>query len=170
MSVEALGRLFDVTPAVIPVDLSGGAQTGLRIHMKNYDGVAFVYLATAGTAGEDVDLDVQEHTASTAGTSQDLDTVTTWYSKRETTLDGDEAWVKSTQTAASEVDLGADEGEAQVIAVVEVQASELSDGFEWVSINTTDSGGTSGKLGCVLAILYDLKVQRAPANMPVPLT
>lgn len=170
MSVEALGRLFDVTPAIVPVDLAGGAQTGLRIHMRDYDGVAFVYLAEAGAAGEDVDLDVQEHDASTAGTSQDLDTVTRWHSKREVTLDGDEAWVLSTQAAGSEVDLGADEGENQVIAVVEVQASELSDGFEWVSINSTDPGTTAGKLGAVLAVLYDLKVARAPVNMPVPLT
>jgi hypothetical protein len=56
------------------------------------------------------------------------------------------------------------------MAVVEVQASELSDGYEWVSVNTTDSGTTTGKLGTVIAILYDLKVQRAPENLAAPVT
>lgn len=170
MGMDALGRLFNVAQIVAPVDLSTGAQTGIRVHLKDYDGCAFVYFAEAGTAGEDVDLDVQQHTASSAGTTSDLDVVTHWYSKREATLDNDEAWVKSTQSAASEVDLGDDEGESQIIAVVEVHADQLSDGYEWVSCNTTDSGTTTGKLGCILAILYDLTVQRAPENLAVPLT
>jgi hypothetical protein len=165
----ALGRLFNIGTCVVPVDLSGGAQTGVRVHLKDYEGVAFVYYADAGTAGEDVDLDVQQHNVATSGTPADLDVVTVWYSKRETTLDNDETWTKSTQTAASEVDLGDDEGEVQVLAVVEVTADQLSDGYEWVSVNTTDPGTTTGKLGCVLAILYGPKVQRAPENLEAPL-
>jgi hypothetical protein len=160
--MEALGRLFNIASIVAPVDLAGGAATGNRVHLNACQGVAFVYFADAGTAGEDVDLDVQEHNASSAGTSQDLNVVTRWFSKREATLDNDEQWTKHTQTAASEVDLGDDEGEVQVLAVVEVSAKSLSDGFEWVSVNTTDSGATAGKLGCVLAITYDLTDQRSP--------
>lgn len=166
MAIAALGRLFNVGVIIPPIDLAGGAQTGGRVHLRDYDGVAFVYVADAGTAGEDVDLDVQQHTVSSGGTPADLDVVTQWYSVRETTLDNDETWVKSTQPAASEVDLGADEGENQVLAVVEVQASQLSDGYEWVSVNTTDSGATAGKFGCVLALCYDMKDQRAPESLP----
>ncbi|MEU3161789.1 hypothetical protein ABZ753_30955 [Streptomyces griseoincarnatus] len=160
--MEALGRLFNVAKVIGPIDLASGAQTGTRVHLKDCQGVAFIYVADAGTAGEDVDLDVQQHTAASAGTSADLDVVTRWFSKRETTLDNDEVWVKHTQAAGSEVDLGEDEGENEVIAVVEVSAKSLSDGYEWVSVNTTDAGSTAGKLGCVLAITYDLTVQRSP--------
>lgn len=160
--MEALGRLFNVAKVIAPVDLASGAQTGTRVHLKDCSGVAFIYFADAGTAGEDVDLDVQEHNAASAGTSRDLDVVTRWFSKRETTLDNDEIWVKHTQTAASEVDLGDDEGEQEVIAVIEVSTKSLSDGYEWVSVNTTDAGATAGKLGCVLAITYDLTAQRSP--------
>lgn len=160
--MEALGRLFNVAKVIAPVDLASGAQTGTRVHLKDAQGVAFIYFADAGTAGEDVDLDVQQHTASSGGTTADLDVVTRWFSKRETTLDNDEQWTKHTQTAASEVDLGDDEGENEVIAVVEVSAKSLTDGYEWVSVNTTDAGATAGKLGCVLAITYDLTDQRSP--------
>lgn len=160
--MEALGRLFNVAKVIAPVDLASGAQTGTRVRLNACSGVAFIYFADAGTAGEDVDLDVQQHTAASGGTTADLDVVTRWFSKRETTLDNDEIWVKSTQTAASEVDLGDDEGEQEVLAVVEVSAKSLTDGYEWVSVNTTDSGATAGKLGCVLAITYDLTDQRSP--------
>ena len=171
MGVDALGRLFNIAKVVVPVDLSSGAKTGDRIHLKDAGGVAFVYVADIGTAGEDVDLDVQQHTVSTGGTPADLDVVTHWYSKRDTTaLDNSEVWVKSTQTAASEVDLGADEGESEIIAVVEVHADQLTDGYEWVSCNTTDSGTTTGKLGTIIAIVYDLQVQRAPENLAALLT
>jgi hypothetical protein len=160
--MHALGRLFNIGVIIPPIDLSSGAQTGGRVHLKGCSGVSFVYVADAGTAGEDVDLDIQQHTVASAGTPLDLDVVTQWYSKRETTLDNDEIWVRHTQTAGSEVDLGDDEGEVQVVAVVEVATHQLSDGYEWVSVNTTDSGTTTGKLGCVIAILHGLDQQRRP--------
>lgn len=164
-----LGRLFNVAPVVIPIDIASGAQTGLRVHLKDYEGVAFVYLSDVGTASEDTDLDVQQHNVATSGTPADLDVVTQWYSKREATLDNDEVWVKHTQAAGSEIDLGDDEGELQTMAVVEVTADQLSDGYEWVSLNTTDPGTTTGKIGTVIAILYGPKVQRAPENLEAPL-
>lgn len=162
-----LGRLFDIGVIVPPIDLASGAQTGGRVRLRNGSGCAFVYVSDAGTAGEDVDLDVQQHTVASGGTPADLDTVTQWYSKREATLDNDEVWVRSTQSAGSEVDLGDDEGEVQSLAVVEVNADMLTSGYEWVSLNTTDAGTTAGKLGCVIAIVYDLYVQRRPDRLPV---
>jgi hypothetical protein len=161
----ALGRLFDVAPVIIPIDLAAGANTGLRVHLQNYEGVAFVYFGDVGTAGEDVDLDIQQHNVSTSGTPADLDVVTQFWYKREATLDNDEVWVKGTQAAASEVDLGDDEGELQSMAVVEVTADQLSDGYEWVSVNIPDPGTTTGKIGCVIAILYGPKMQRSPEGL-----
>jgi hypothetical protein len=167
--MEALGRLFDVVPAIIPIDLAAGANTGLRIKLEGAQGIAFVYFADAGTAGEDVDLDIQQHTAATAGTTADLDVITRVYTKQEATLDNDEAWTLTTQAAASEVDLGAAEGEVQSMAVCEVNANSLTDGFGWVSVNIPDPGTTAGKIGCVIGILYDLAVQRKAENMAVRL-
>lgn len=160
--MEALGRLFNIASVISPQDLAGGPVTGTRVRVREGEGVAFVYFAGAGTAGEDVTLDVQEHNADTGGTSRDLDVVTRWFSKRAVALDNSETWVKHTQAAASAVDLGDDEGENTVLAVVEVSSKSLSDGFEWVSVNATDPGATAGKLGCVIALVYDLHAQRSP--------
>lgn len=163
--MEALGRLFDLTVAVTPADLAGGPLTGKRIYLRDWEAVTFVYVSDAGTAGEDVDLTIQEHNASTAGTSQNLAVVTRWWKKREATLDGDETWVLVTQTASATVDLEADEGENENLCAVTVNGSSLSDGFSWISCSTTDSGATAGKLGCVLAILHDGRDTRSPDQL-----
>lgn len=169
--MEALGRLFDIAVGQVPIDLAAAnGSTGKRVDLKNAGGVAFVVFVDAGTNGEDIDLDVQEHNASSGGTTQDLDVVTKFYRKRgAATLAGTEAWVKGSQTAASEVDLGTDEGENEGIYVVEVSAAQLSAGFRWVSLNVTDPGATAGKLGAVLYVLYDLAVQRKPENLAATL-
>lgn len=163
MGIAALGRLFDIGSAIVPVDLAGGANTGHRIHMKNAGGVAIVGFLAAGTAAENPVFDVQEHTAATAGTSADLDVVTTYYVKAEASLDGDETWTKATQAAASEVTDATWDDANQVIVVIEVQSEQLSDGYEWVSVNVADPG--TAHIGAALYILYDLKIQRAPANL-----
>lgn len=168
--MKALGRLFNIFPVFAPIDLASGAVTGGRVHLRGCSGVTFVYIADAGTAGEDTDLDIQQHNVASAGSPLDLDVVTQWYSKRATTLDGDDVWVRHTQAAASEVDLGADEGENQVIAVIEIDTGQLSEGYEWVSVNSTDPGTTAGKLGCVIAITHGLADMRRPDLLAGALT
>lgn len=168
MGTRALGRLFDIGSQVVPVaDLAAGAQTGHRIHLKNAGGVAFVLYMGAVSAGTDTFVpDVQQHNAASGGTSQDLDGVTAWYHKSEATLDGDETWTEVTQAAASEVSLtGATYAALQMIVVIEILAEQLADGYEWVSVDMADPGAGGTRAGCILAILFNLDVQRKPANL-----
>jgi hypothetical protein len=168
---RALGRLFDFTAMQAPDDLVGGANTGLRVHMKHCTGITFfVYKATDGGTTDDFALDLQEHTASTGGTSADLDIITDYFTKSETTLDGDETWVHTTQTAASEITAIAGTAELQMMLVVEVLASDLSDGYEWVSINTPDLGSTDVQNTSIVAIPWGLFAERKPENLPDWLT
>jgi hypothetical protein len=171
MGIRGLGYTFDVASVVVPVaDLAAGANTGHRIHLKNYEGVTFLYYTGISSAGTDTFVpDVQEHNANTGGTSQDLDVITTRYEKTEATLDGDETWAKVTQAAASEVSLtGATYASLQVLIAFEVLSSQLSDGFEWVSVDQADPGSGGTRPGCILAILWGLKVQRKPENLAQP--
>lgn len=166
---RALGRSFDVVSGIVPVNLNTGANTGARVHLKNCNGVTIVVYAGVGTAASDLAVDLQEHTAATGGTSQDLDIITKYYSKQELTLDGDEVWSEHTQAAASEIaDVGGagTSAELQNLVVIEVSATQLSDGFGWISLNIPQPGAT--KLGCVFYILHDLAVQRAPQNLVDP--
>lgn len=162
-----LGQDFDVLAGFTPVNMAAAANSGHRVHMKNYGGLAIVFYKAAGGAGEAPTIDVQEHDAATSGNSQDLDVVTTYYKKEEATLDGDEQWTKVTQSAASEV-TDADWDDAnEVLVVIEVEAEDLSDGFEWLSADVADVG-TTAQVGTLLYIGYDLKVQRAPEALAQP--
>lgn len=168
---RALGRLFDLSVGSVPADADGGAITGNRVSLRDAQGVTIVVIGAAGTAPDDLQLDLQEHNAASGGTSQDLDIVTDYFHKSEATLDGDETWTKVTQTAASEVaDVGGagTSAELQQLAVIEVAAEQLSEGFEYVSLNIPDLGVAGAKYVAILYILWGLKAQRAPENLAAP--
>jgi hypothetical protein len=175
MAMEALGRLFDISTGFVPQAVNNSADvTGKRVSLKNAGGVTIVVVAEAGTAGDDLDLNLKQHTAASGGTSADLDVIDHYYYKTETTLDGDETWTRKNQTAASEITdatggLGTS-AEEENIVVIEVDASELSDGYSYVSLDATNAGSNNNKIAACLYFLRDLHVQRAPANLAAPLS
>lgn len=175
MAMEGLGRLFDVSAGIISQAVNNGADvTGNRVSLRNAGGCTIVVIAEAGTAGDDLDLDLQQHTASTGGTTADLDIIDHYYYKSETTLDGDETWTRVAQTAASEItDATGGNGtsaEEQQIVVIEVESSQLTDGYSYISLDTRNAGANNDKLATVVYLLRDLAVQRTPANLVAPLS
>lgn len=168
--MEALGRLFDISSGIVPVDSQTAAMTGHRVSLRNAGGCTIVVFKAAGTANDDPVLDLQQHTASSGGTTADLDIIDHYYYKQEATLDGDETWTKATQTAASEVTLNATSAETQMIVVIEVDATELTDGYDYISLDIADTGAAGAQLISCLYLLRDLHVQRAPANLVAPLS
>lgn len=162
---RALGKDFDIGSAVAVKDLDGGAQTGKNIYMGDCEGVTFVVFKGIGTT-DDLALDLQEIEA-VAGTPRDLEIITEYFTKSATTvLVGTEVWVKTTQSAASEITAIADSAEKEMILAFDVRADQLSDGYEYLTVNTPDLGSAAAQWGGVLAIKWGLKVQRAPENLP----
>ena len=161
--MEALGRLFDVAVGNVPTDAVAGAVTGLRVHLKNYSGVTFVVCSAAGST-DITDVDLQQHTAASGGTTADLDVITRYYYKSEATLDNDETWTRGTQAAASEItNVGA--ASEQLLLVIEVEATSLADGYEWVSLDIPDLGTNGTRFISTIALLRDPLVQRDPRNL-----
>lgn len=165
--MKGLGRIFDIGSAFAPVDLNtANAATGHRVHLRNYDSIAFVLFKAAGTAGEDPTITVQEHNANTGGTSQSLAVVDEFFFKAETVLDGDETWTRTTQTAAATV-TDATWAEVELIAVVEVDSQMLSAGFEWISCNIAGTLAAA-QLVSGFYIMHGLKIQRRPDLLAQP--
>ena len=163
---RALGDVFNIVPVIVPKDLDSGASTGLRVDMRNATTCSFVIFCGAGTAPDDLTIDLREHNASSGGTSQDLDIITEYFRISETTLDGDEHWVRYTQAAASETtDTTGTTAEEQNMMVVEVRHDQLSDGFKWVSIDIPDLGSAGAKLGGAFAILTGLRFRGKPERL-----
>jgi hypothetical protein len=158
-----LGQDLDILSGIVPVDLGTAANTGHRVHMTNYGGLTVVGFLATGTAAQAPTFSVQEHDAATAGTSQALAVVDRYYTKAEATLDGDETWVETLQTAAATVTDATWDDANQVLVAFSIEAEELSDGFEWLSVDVADPG--TSHIGAVLYVPYDLKIQRAPQDL-----
>jgi hypothetical protein len=134
--MEALGRVFNVLPIADDV----------YVPLKDAGGVTFVCHLAAG----DTYTLTEAQSAGGAG-SQVLATIDRFHVSATVGA----AWVKVTQAAASTMVTTA----SQDVAVLEVDGVELSDGYTHVKLTSTSTG-------LVTAILRDLKVQRAPANLP----
>lgn len=166
-----LGFKFDIGSQIASIaDLAAGANTGHRIHLRNYDAVTFVLSKGVASAGTDnVVMTVQEHTAATAGTSTNLVVVDEFYIKSEATLDGDEVWARTTQTAAATVTLaGATYAALQVLCAFTISSQSLSAGYEWVSVNIADPGAGGTIPGCMIAVMSGLKIMRRPDLLAQP--
>ncbi len=163
----ALGKELDVCLGFMAVNLATAANTGARIHLRNYDSVMVVFVKGTGGAGEAPTLTLQEHTAASSGTSANLVAIDEYFKKEATTLDGTEAWERVSQTAAATV-TDADWDDAnQVVVAFNVQSQSLSAGYEWISVNVADVGSTA-QLGALLYIPTGLKIQRRPDLLAQP--
>ena len=165
--MQALGRLFDICSGFVPVNMATAANTGHRLHLRNYAGVAFVFFKGAGGAAEAPTITVQEHTANTGGTSRTLAAITEYYTKSEASLDGDETWTRVTQAAAGTI-TNADWDDAnEVLLAFEVQAAALSADCAWISANVADVG-TTAQLGALLYLPYQLRYPQRPDGLAQP--
>lgn len=172
MAQEGLGRLFDFSVGFSPVDMSSAANTGKRINLRMYGGVEVVLFKAAGTAGQDPVLTLKQHTASSGGTTANLAAIDHYYVKSETTLDGDEQWTRVAQTAAATITDPGGAGtsaEEEQIVVIPVNATSLTDGYDYISLDVADVGANA-QLGCVLYVARDLAAQRSAANLVAPLS
>jgi hypothetical protein len=135
--MEGLGRVFDVEPVA----------AGVYLSMKNCSGVTFV------CKGADT-YSVTEAKTFGGGSAQAIgNVIKKYYQKAGYT--GAFAWTKQTQAAAAAVvQAGA------YVTVIEVFASQLDDGFDYIACSV---GGS----GLVTAVLHDLTVQRTPANLAI---
>lgn len=141
--MEALGRLFNVQYVMDDV----------YVNLKDCAGVTFVcYIA--GGAGDTYTL--TEAKTAAGGSSQVLATITR---RHYCTGDGvTDSWTLATQVAASTAVSAA--VATQNMQVVEVDAVELSAGYDFVKLTSTGAG-------LVVAITRDLYHPRKPANLAI---
>ena len=160
----ALGKLFDIGTGAIIQSLNGSGITGKNCSLENCQGVGVLITKMANGTTDDLAIDLQEVNGS-AGTPRDLNIITQYAVKSETTLDNDEAWVVTTQTAASEITAIAGTAELEMMLYFEVLAEQLSEGYTHIAVNVPDLGNTDTEYGSVHFIPFGLKVQRTPANL-----
>ena len=133
-----------------PVDLNDGANTGARVDMSKCERVSFICAAGVGTAPSSHTFTFEQHSVASAGSPLALSIGNPYFH----CLNSAAAFTKVTPGAnASSYDLDTLVGDNEYVVIFEVLADQLADGYQWVSINQSDSGGA--QLGSVIAVLHD---------------
>lgn len=172
--MRGLGMAFDLAVGINPVaDLAAGANTGKRVHLKNYGTLGVLFFKNAASAGTDtITLTLKQHTANTGGTSANLAAITDWYYKSTAAaLAGTEAWTEVTQAAAATLalaDAGAVKAANQAMVFFEVDAASLDAGYAWASVDIADPGSGGTILGGLFYVMNDLRIQRRPDLLAQP--
>ena len=136
--MEGLGRLFNVI----------AIADGVLVPMKDHGAVSFVCTLAAGDT-----FTVTSATSAAGAGAAVLATVDHFYDS--TGVGG--AWSKVTQAAGSTVVNNGTAGHD--CSVFTISEAELPANHTHVKVASTSTG-------TVVAILHDLKVQRAPENLP----
>lgn len=162
---KGLGQAFDIGVGAIIQSFNGSGITGKVCSLQNCEGVGVLVVKMANGTTDDLALDLQEVNLA-GGTPRDLDIITRYAVKSETALDNDEAWVITTQSAASEITAIAGTAELEMMLYFEVLAAQLSDGYTHIAVNVPDLGNTDTEQGCVIYLPFGLKQQRTPTLLP----
>ena len=151
-----------VVQVMAPIALDAGATTGDRVNMANYGKCVIHVLTAVGTAGDDVIITLQEHTAATGGTSANLVIIDEyWHKTGATPLSAVGTFTRATQTAAATIDTATTDGaENEQLIIFEVDAEQLSDGYDFLSINLDDPG-TNAQIGAAWYVLMDPRYPQA---------
>lgn len=157
----ALGQVFDIVPAIIPLDLQT-ARSGDWVSVRNCTGVSIVVFKGAGTSGDDPTLTLNKATA-VDGTGSTTAAVIDTYYRKEGTLTSVGTWTKVSQTAAATIACSATSAESEAIYVIEVNPETLG-AYDCLQIAVADVG-SNAQLGCALYILHGLKLAETPANL-----
>lgn len=132
---------------VDPVDWNTAAVTGGRIDMKDLEKVIFIAVLNSATSRTAIDIDFDQHTVATSGTPIALSIDNAYYHKVGAATSFTKVEPSSKADAYNLLTLV---GDSKAILVFEVRSSDLTDGYRWVSANTSDTGAAG--IGCVLAL------------------
>lgn len=165
--MQALGRLFDIIPAIVPVDLSTAANDGDWISMKNAQSATVVVFKGVGTAAQDPAITVEQATDVAGTSAKVLNAIDKVHSKQGVLLTAVGTWTTTTQTADEAFTVDGSSAENQALYVAEFDADELDvdNGFDCIRVRIADVGANA-QIGCALVILHGLRYAGAPANLP----
>ncbi len=143
-----------IVSGVVPVNLMTAANTGDFVSLKNYEKVSIVFFKAVGTDGDDPTLTIEEATNVAGDGNTGLAVITKIYVKQAlTNLNSTGTFTVRTQSAASTFVGDATSAQSAGLYVIDVYASDLSDGFTCINASIGDIG-TNVQLGAVLYLLW----------------
>jgi len=138
---------------IAPVDLNTGANTGLRVDMKNVKRVVFLSILGAGTTTTTHGFTLKQHIVASSGTPADLSVDNPYYHK----VGAATVFTKvEPSSAAAAYDLHALLSNSAAIVAFEVLPEQLdrAGGYRWASLDIADAGGS--QFGTCIALVEPL--------------
>ena len=154
MNNSLFAESVQVCSAIAPVNLATAANTGDWFSLANYRRLVFILHKSAGTAGEDPTITLQQATDN-SGTGAKALNVTRYHKKQGAALTAIGQYTAVTMSAGNTItnDTLAEE---QAIYIVEIDCADLdvANSFLFVQASIADVGSSS-QIGGVLALLLD---------------
>jgi hypothetical protein len=137
-------------------------QTGDYVSLKNYGKVGVLFVKQAGTAGDDPNLLLYEASDVSGTGAQALACIDTyWIKQAATTLNATGTFTKVTQSAAATIGFNATSAEQCIVAYFEVDATQLSEGFDCIRVDATLDASGGAQFGTVLYLLQSPRYEEA---------
>jgi hypothetical protein len=138
------------------------------VALRDAQGLTILLLANFTGDVDPLNVTLRQHTAGVGGTSANLVAIDRYWIKTEATLDGDEQWAEVTQAASHQLAAFGTPEEQKLVAI-ELDGTELADGFTHVSLDVPDQGaGVGTKVTSVLYVLHGLGISRKPQLLRAP--
>ena len=134
---NTLAQNMQFIPAWIPIDINGAPQTGDIVNMEGFSHFTFVGINGDGTGA--ITYTLREQDTNSGGNAADLVVIKDYWEKTHATVfTGVGSFARTTQTAAATVVTTSN----QVSMIVfTVEATALSAGFNYLSVNLSESMG-----------------------------
>ena len=143
-----------IVPAFLPVNMMTAANTGDFVSLENYEKVSIVFIKALGTDGDDPTLTIQEADNVAGDNNTNLVVIDKIYVKQAATdLTSTGTFTVRTQTKAATFVGDATSAQEAGLYVIDVYASDLSDGKTTINASIGDIG-TNAQIGCVLYFLW----------------
>lgn len=148
-------ELFQVVPAIMPVDMQAGANAGDWVNMKLYPMCTVIVMAAIGTAGDDITVTFLQATDVAGTGSKNLATVDRVYRKEGATdINAVGTYTLDEQAAAATwTNTTNAENELLLVATVRARDLDIANDFDCMSISIADVG-SNAQLGAALYVLY----------------
>lgn len=139
----------DFAAGFVPVNMASADNDGDWVNISEYDGIAILFFAAAGTAGQDPTIEVKQAKSGTGTDEKDFLFSRVWV-KKATDIKTVGKATLVTRDADEDFTAG-DLAEKQKMIGIYVRCDQLDSGFTHIAANVGDVGANS-QIGCILYI------------------
>ncbi len=152
---QNLGESARLVPGLGPVDINGGKNSQF-FNLNNYEHASVLLAIGTQNVASTITVTQSQDSSGTGETAIGFD----YYPPGTTGND-----VNGARATATSAGVATDGATANIVYCIELQAANLTPGYNWVRVKMSNPGAT-GVLASILPVLTTARYAGQPANMP----